>query len=96
LLGNDSVNTFPHDGYAGNNRLTSVAIQRAANTTIEEERFSMWSAPRPLLGNESLNTFLQKQTRGTIEFLLLGNGTVNMPSQQKGNQGFLWVRLESI
>jgi hypothetical protein len=30
--------------YAGNNRITSVAMQRAVNTTIEEEVFSMWFA----------------------------------------------------
>jgi hypothetical protein len=30
--------------YSGNNRITSVAMQRAVNTTIEEEVFSMWFA----------------------------------------------------
>jgi hypothetical protein len=30
--------------YAGNNRITSVAIQRAVNTTMEEEVFSAWFA----------------------------------------------------
>jgi hypothetical protein len=28
--------------YTGNNRITSVAMQRAVNTTIKEELFSMW------------------------------------------------------
>jgi hypothetical protein len=38
-------------------------------------------APCPLLGNGSLNTFPQKQTRGIID-LLLGNGAVNRLCQQ--------------
>jgi hypothetical protein len=44
--------------------------------------FSMWSAPCSLLGNRSLNTFPQKQTRGTKRYLLLGNGAVNRLCQQ--------------
>jgi hypothetical protein len=57
-----------------------------AHTTIEkvlQEVFSMWSTPCPLLGNGSLNTFPQKQTRGRID-LLLGNGAVNRLCQQYG------------
>jgi hypothetical protein len=42
----------------------------------------MWFAPCPLLGNGSLNTFPQKQTRGTVGDLLLGNGTLNRLCQQ--------------
>jgi hypothetical protein len=42
FLGNGSVNTFQQDEYAGNNQITSVAMQRVVNTTIEEEVFSMW------------------------------------------------------
>jgi hypothetical protein len=42
----------------------------------------MWSVPCPLLGNGSLNTFPQKQTRGTTGDLLLGNGALNRLYQQ--------------
>jgi hypothetical protein len=35
---------------------------RAQNNTVLQEVFSMWSAPRPLLDNGSLNTFPQKRT----------------------------------
>jgi hypothetical protein len=42
----------------------------------------MWSAPCPLLGNGSLNTFQQKQMHGTIGDLLLGNGAVITLCQQ--------------
>jgi hypothetical protein len=56
-----------------------------AHATIEnilQELFSMWSAQCLLLGNGSLNTLLQKQTRGTIGDLLLRNGVVNRLCQQ--------------
>jgi hypothetical protein len=55
------------------------------HATIEkvlQEVFSMWSAPCPLLGNGSLNTFPQKQTRGTIGHLLIGKSAVNRLCQQ--------------
>jgi hypothetical protein len=45
---------------------------------VLQEVLSMWSAPCPLLGNGSLETLPQKQTRGTIGHLLLGNGALNM------------------
>jgi hypothetical protein len=57
--------------------------------------FSMWSASCPLLGNGSLNTFPQKQTRGTIGHLLLGNGAVNRLYQQY-RMCFLWIYLDTI
>jgi hypothetical protein len=50
------------------------------HTTIEkvlQEVFYMWSALFPLLGNVSLNTFPQKETRRTIGHLLLSNAAVN-------------------
>jgi hypothetical protein len=43
----------------------------------DREVFSMWSVSCPFLGNGSLNTFPQKQTRGTIGHLLLGKDEVN-------------------
>jgi hypothetical protein len=55
------------------------------HATIEkvmQELSSMWSTPCPLLGNGSLNTFPQKQTRGIN--VLLGNGAVNRFRQQYG------------
>jgi hypothetical protein len=42
----------------------------------------MCSVPCPLLGNGSLNTFPQNQTRWKIGDLLLGNGSVNKLCQQ--------------
>jgi hypothetical protein len=60
---------------------------KKAYATIEkvlQELFSMWSATLPLLGNGSLNTFLQKQTLGTIGDLMLDNGAVNRLYQQYG------------
>jgi hypothetical protein len=53
-----------------------------ATENVLHELFSTLSAPFPLLGNGSLNTFPQKQTRGTIDDLLLGNGAVNRLCQQ--------------
>jgi hypothetical protein len=47
---------------------------------VLQELFSMWSAPCPLLGNGSLNTFPQEQTRGTIGDL--NNGAVNTLCQR--------------
>jgi hypothetical protein len=61
-------------------RSISRQHQKYAHAAIEkalQEVFSMWSAPCLLLGNGSLNTFPQKQARGTIEHRLLGNGAVN-------------------
>jgi hypothetical protein len=40
----DSINTFRGNGYVGNNWTIPVAMQRAVNTTIEEEAFSLWFA----------------------------------------------------
>jgi hypothetical protein len=61
-------------------RPISIQCLKYAQATIEkvlQGLFSTWSAPCPLLGNGSLNTFPQKQTRGTI-----GNGAVNRLYQQ--------------
>jgi hypothetical protein len=61
-------------------RLGSRQGQKYEHATIEkvlQKVFSMWSVPCPLLGNGSPNTFLLKQTRGTIGHLLLDNGGVN-------------------
>jgi hypothetical protein len=66
-------------------RHISTQRPKYAHITIErvlQEVFSMLSAPCPLLSNESLNTFPQKQTHGTIGYLLLENGAVNRLSQQ--------------
>jgi hypothetical protein len=49
----------------------------ATTEKVWQELFSLWSAPCPFLGNGSLNTFPQKQTRGKIVDRLLGNGAVN-------------------
>jgi hypothetical protein len=54
---------------------------------MEQETFSLRSKilwrvrAYSLLGNESLNTFPQKHTRGTTARLLTGNGAVNTPQQ---------------
>jgi hypothetical protein len=45
------------------------------NRNVLQEVFSMWSGPCQLLRNRPLNTFTQKETRGTV-YLLLGNGLV--------------------
>jgi hypothetical protein len=61
-------------------RPTSRQCPKYAHATIGkvlQELFSMWSAPCLLLGNWSLNTFPQKQTRGTVGDLLLGNRSLN-------------------
>jgi hypothetical protein len=44
----------------------------------------------PLLGNGSVNTFPQKQTLGTIERSLLGNGPVNKHSSQQKTVFSVW------
>jgi hypothetical protein len=54
----------------------------ATTEKVLQELFSMWSAPCPLLGKGSLNTFPQKQTRGTMGDLFLGNRAVNRLCQQ--------------
>jgi hypothetical protein len=76
---------FPVLKYIMTCRPMSKQRPKYVHATIEEvlkEVFSMWSAPFPLLGNGSLNTSPQKQTRGTIGHLLLGNGAVNRLCQQ--------------
>jgi hypothetical protein len=63
----------------------------------------LWSTD-PLLGNDLVNTFPWKRTCATIGSPLLGNGSVNKPSQQqrlfsawsvlmgyKGTQKVIWV-----
>jgi hypothetical protein len=64
-----------------------ISRQRSkyAHATIQkvlQELFPMWSEPWPLLGNEELNTFPQKQVRGIIWGLLLGTGAVNRLCQE--------------
>jgi hypothetical protein len=49
---------------------------------VQQEVFYMWSVPFPLLGNGLLNTFPQKQTRGTVGDLVLSNGAVNRLCRQ--------------
>jgi hypothetical protein len=63
--------------YAGNSRITSVAMQRAANTTIKVELFSMWFAyihcwatdifsmdpPRDYVSGTELNQIRMKRMR---------------------------------
>jgi hypothetical protein len=46
----------------------------------------------PLLGNDSVNTFPQEQTRATIGSLLLGSGSVNTPKTiwDSKRQNFSW------
>jgi hypothetical protein len=56
---------------------------------VLQESFSVWSAPCPLLGNRSLNTFSPKQTGGTTGDLFLANGAVNRLCQQY-RLCFLW------
>jgi hypothetical protein len=66
-------------------RFISRQRPKYAQSTIEkvlQEMFSMGSAPCPLLGNGSLNTFPQKQTRGAIGDLLLDNGAAHSFCQQ--------------
>jgi hypothetical protein len=65
-----------------NKHLVVTQISCLGIEKVLQELFSMWSAPCPLLGNGSLNTFPQKQTRGTIGDIFLGNGTVNRLCQQ--------------
>jgi hypothetical protein len=64
-----------------------ISRQRSkyAHATIKkvlQELFSIWSAPCPLLGNGSLNTFPRKQTRRTVGALLLDKGAVIRLCQQ--------------
>jgi hypothetical protein len=50
----------------------------------------------PLIGNDSVNIFPLEQTSTTIGHLLLGNGSVNKPSQQKIGCAFCVVRAEGL
>jgi hypothetical protein len=84
-----NVRTFASGGKLIVNIVACGPISRQqpkyAHAIIEkvlQEVFSIWSAPFPLLGNGSLNTFPQKQTRGTIRHILLGNGVVNRLCQK--------------
>jgi hypothetical protein len=75
-----TTNKNLYDQYIVTCRHNSTQSLKYAQATIEnvlQEFFSMSYAPCPLLGNGSLNTFPQKQTRGTNGDLLLGNGAVN-------------------
>jgi hypothetical protein len=65
----DVINLFSKNIQADKNivkcRPSSKQRPKYMHATIEkamQEVFSMWSAPCPLLGNGSLNTFLQKHT----------------------------------
>jgi hypothetical protein len=65
----DVINLFPKNIQADKNIVTCrpISTQRLkyVDATIEkvlQEVFTMWSAPCPLLGNGSLNTFPQKHT----------------------------------
>jgi hypothetical protein len=60
----------------------SPKYAHATTANVFQELFSMWSASCPLLGNGPLNTFPQKQTRGIVGDLLLGNSAVNRLCQQ--------------
>jgi hypothetical protein len=53
----------------------------------------MWRID-PLLGNDSVNTFPREPTRATVGRLLLGNRSVNKPSQQQKGYVFCMVRTE--
>jgi hypothetical protein len=86
--GQDSVNTFPRQRIRSNNRITSVAMQPAVNTTVEEEVIYTWfayihywardvfcgSASR-LHKESSLKTEVSRRTRMRLEQVLGSQGT---------------------
>jgi hypothetical protein len=89
---------YMHFFYVVKCRPISRPRPKHAQATIErvlQELFYMRSTPCPLLSNGSLNIFPQKQTRGRMRDLLLGNSAEIRLRQQCG-LCFSWVRAKWI
>jgi hypothetical protein len=71
---------------------TSERMTNGISVTLWKRKWSSIVCPKklysvdPLLGNDSVSTFLWEPTRATVERLLLGNGSVNTPKTIRDNR----------
>jgi hypothetical protein len=72
--------------------MCQIDMNATVSMTVDKEQILL--RVYPLLVNDSVNTFLHKRERATIGRPLLGNGSVNKPSQRYRGCVFCVVRAK--